>query len=63
MFPWYVQWNGVGARRIGAVNVPVAFPGTWSSKAPPSSAVTVWASPSMFMTLTVAPGLTEAGVW
>ena len=32
-----------------------------ASKALPLSAVTVWLSPSMFITLTVAPGLTEAG--
>jgi hypothetical protein len=43
--------------------VKLLFPGgAGLSKAPPLSAVTVWATESMLSTLTFEPGLTDAGV-
>jgi hypothetical protein len=63
MLPWKVQWKAYVPGFIGAVNVLDPLGSILVSKALPVSAVTVCASPSMFMTVTVAPGLTEAGVW
>jgi hypothetical protein len=59
---WIVQWKGYEPGLLGAVKVLVADD-AWSSKAFPLSAVTVWAVPSSLWTVTVAPGLTDAGVW
>ena len=56
-----MQWKAYLPGVVGAVNVAVAPAGTVTSKELPSSAVTLWAS-SMFVTETVAPGLTETGV-
>jgi hypothetical protein len=61
MFEWYVQWNGYVPGLFGAVKVTVLPAVALTSNAPPESAVTVWFSPSMFITLTVAPGATLAG--
>lgn len=58
---WMLQWNGYDPGVVGAVKVLVPSD-AWSSNAPPVSAVTVWAVPSWLSTVTVAPGLTEAGV-
>jgi len=56
-----VQWKGVEPAESGAVKVP-DFPGaTVTSKAPPLSAVTVWAEVSAFLTVTFVPGATLDG--
>ena len=61
MLAWYVQWNGYDPGVVGATKVVVMPPVALRSKAAPVSAVTVWLTSSMFITLTVAPGATEAG--
>src|SRR4051812_3229042 len=56
-----LQWNGYEPGLVGAENVLV--PGeAASSNALPLSAVTVCATPSLYSTVMVAPGLTELGV-
>ena len=62
MLPWYVQWKGYVPGAEGAVNVADAPGPTFASKAPALSPVTVWPWASAFITVTVAPGATEAGV-
>jgi len=61
MSAWNSQWNGYEPGFAGALNVSVSPAMAVSPKAFPLSAVTVWFSPSIFITDTVAPGRTEAG--
>ena len=62
MLAWYVQWNGYDPGVVGATKVVVMPAVALRSKAPPLSAVTVWLTSSIFITFTVAPGATEAGI-
>jgi hypothetical protein len=62
MFEWKVQWKAYEPGFVGAVNVLVDPASTVVSKALPVSAVTLCVTPSMFITVTFAPGLTDAGV-
>nr|WP_246142121.1 hypothetical protein [Lacisediminihabitans profunda] len=61
MFRWNVQWKAKLPGVDGAVNVAVAPPWIVTSNDAPSSEVTVCAWLSVFVTVTVAPGATEAG--
>jgi hypothetical protein len=61
MLRWNVQWNAKLPGVDGAVKVAVAPPWIVTSNDAPSSEVTVWAWLSVFVTVTVAPGATDAG--
>lgn len=58
---WTVQWKAYLPAAAGALKVAVPPADTVTSNAPPESAVTVWVTESLFVTVMVAPGATAAG--
>jgi hypothetical protein len=61
MLGWIEQVKRYEPGVVGATMVVVPFAGTVTSKLP-LSAVTVWATPSVFDTVTVAPAGAEAAL-